>query len=84
MKLNPSKCAFAVKGGKFLGYMVIERGIEANPEKIRAALELEHPRNLNEAQKLIGKIISLNRFIAPSTDKILPFFRVLRKSASFK
>jgi hypothetical protein len=48
MKLNPSKCAFGVSSGKFLGYMVSSRGIEANPEKIRAVLEIAIPEN-NEA-----------------------------------
>ena len=40
MKLNPSKCAFGVSSSKFLGFMVSRRGIEANPEKIRAILEM--------------------------------------------
>ncbi|KAL0447285.1 UNVERIFIED_CONTAM: Retrovirus-related Pol polyprotein from transposon gypsy [Sesamum latifolium] len=48
MKLNPSKCTFGVKGGKFLGYMVSERGIEANPEKIEAIAKLQPPKTLKE------------------------------------
>ena len=48
MKLNPEKCTFGVKGGKFLGYMVTERGIEANPDKIKAILDLPQPKNINE------------------------------------
>jgi hypothetical protein len=40
MKLNPAKCTFGVSSGKFLGYMVSSRGIEANPEKIQAILEM--------------------------------------------
>ncbi|KAL0449357.1 UNVERIFIED_CONTAM: Retrovirus-related Pol polyprotein from transposon gypsy [Sesamum latifolium] len=54
MKLNPSKCTFGVKGGKFLGYMVSERGIEANPEKIEAIAKLQSPRTLKEVQQLTG------------------------------
>ncbi|KAL0414905.1 UNVERIFIED_CONTAM: Retrovirus-related Pol polyprotein from transposon opus [Sesamum radiatum] len=50
MKLNPSKCAFGVRGGKFMGYMVSEKGIKANPEKIQAITELRPPRILNELQ----------------------------------
>ena len=38
MKLNPSKCAFGVSSGKFLGFIVSQKGIEANPEKVRAIL----------------------------------------------
>lgn len=84
MKLNPEKCTFGVKGGKFLGYMVTEKGIEANPEKIRAIIELPHPKTLNEAQKLVGRIMSLSRFISRSAEKNLPFFRVLKKAAKFE
>jgi hypothetical protein len=43
MKLNPAKCAFSVSSGKFLGFMVSQRGIEANPEKLSAALKMQSP-----------------------------------------
>ena len=52
MKLNPEKCVFGVKSGKFLGFMVSQRGIEANPDKIRAIINMEPPKTLNEVQKL--------------------------------
>ncbi|KAL2251354.1 UNVERIFIED_CONTAM: Retrovirus-related Pol polyprotein from transposon opus [Sesamum indicum] len=51
MKLNPNKCTFGVAGGKFLGYMVSERGIEANPEKIEAILNLKSPTSIKEELK---------------------------------
>ena len=54
MKLNPSKCAFGVSSGKFLGFMVSQRGIEANPDKIQAILDMEPPKNIKEVQSLIG------------------------------
>ncbi len=47
-KLNPSKCAFSVSSGKFLGFMVSQRGIEANPDKIKAILEMQPPRTIKE------------------------------------
>ena len=80
MKLNPNKCAFGVTAGKFLGFMVSSRGIEVNPEKIRAIMELEPPRMVKEVQSLNDKIAALNRFVLKATDKCLPFFRTLRKS----
>ena len=80
MKLNPNKCAFGVMAGKFLGFMVSQRGIEVNPEKIHAIMELEPPRTVKEVQSLNGKIAALNRFVSRATDKCLPFFRTLRKS----
>ena len=80
MKLNPSKCVFGVTAGKFLGFMVTQRGIEVNPEKVRAILELEPPRTMKAVQSLNGKVAALNRFVSKATDKCLPFFRVLKKS----
>lgn len=84
MKLNPAKCTFGVTGGKFLGYMVTQRGIEANPEKIKAILELPHPEKLRDVQRLTGKVISLTRLISRSAEKNLPFFKVLRKTENFE
>ena len=48
MKLNHSKCAFGVASGKFLGFMVSHRGIEANPEKIKAILDMQPPQSIKE------------------------------------
>ena len=79
MKLNPSKCAFEVTAGKFLGFMVFQRGIKVNSEKVRAIMELGPPRMVKEVQSLNGKITALTRFVSKATDKCLPFFRILRK-----
>ena len=80
MKLNPSKCAFGVSLRKFLGFMISQRGIEANPDKIQAILNMEPPKNIKEVQSLAGRVAALNRFISKATDKCLPFFKVLRKA----
>ena len=80
MKLNPSKCAFRVSSGKFLGFMVLQRGIEANLEKVKAILEMSSSRTVKEVQSLTGRITALNRFISKATDKCLPFFKTLRKA----
>ena len=80
MKLNPNKCAFGVTTGKFLSFMVSQRGIEVNLEKIRAIMDLEPPKTIKEVQSLNGKITTLNRFVSKTTDKCLSFFRTLRKS----
>ena len=53
MKLNLSKCAFEVSFGKFLRFMVSQKGIEANLDKIQAILNMEPPRNIKEVQSLI-------------------------------
>ena len=46
MKLNLNKCAFGVTAGKFLGFMVSQRGIKVNPKKIQAIMELEPLRTV--------------------------------------
>ena len=79
MKLNPSKCVFGVIAGKFLGFMVSQKGIEVNPEKGRAVLELEPSRTVKAVQSLNEKVAALNRFVCKVTNKCLPFFPVLRK-----
>ncbi|KAL0409721.1 UNVERIFIED_CONTAM: hypothetical protein Sradi_1906500 [Sesamum radiatum] len=56
LKLNHGKCAFGVSGGRFLGFMVTQRDIEANPDKIKAILDMGAPTNINEVQRLIGRI----------------------------
>ena len=80
MKLNSNKCAFGVTAGKFLGFMVSQRGIEVNPEKIQAIMELEPPSTINEVQSLSAKIAALNRFVTKMMDKCLPFYGTLIKS----
>ena len=84
MKLNPSKCAFGVSSGKFLGFMVSHRGIEANPDKIRAILDMKPSQNVKEVQSLTGRVAALNKFVSKATDKCLPFFRILRKAFEWK
>ncbi|KAL0416459.1 UNVERIFIED_CONTAM: hypothetical protein Slati_3477800 [Sesamum latifolium] len=84
LKLNPVKCAFGVRGGRFLGFMVTQRGIEANPLKIKAILDMKAPTNVNEVQWLTGRITALSRFISKAAEKSLPFFKLLRKAKTFK
>jgi hypothetical protein len=79
MKLNPAKCAFSVYSGKFLGFMVSQRGIEANLEKIQALLDMKSPRTMKEVQSLAGRVASLSRFISKATDKCSPFFKELKR-----
>ena len=80
MKLNLSKCVFGVTAGKFLGFMVSQKGIEVNSEKVQAIMELATPKTVKEVQSLNGKIVALNRFVSQVTDKCLPFFHTLKRS----
>ncbi|KAL0307470.1 UNVERIFIED_CONTAM: hypothetical protein Sangu_3029100 [Sesamum angustifolium] len=80
LKLNPGTCAFGVQGERFLGFMVTQRGTEANSLKIKAIIDMKAPTNVNEVQKLMGRIASLSHFISKAVEKSLPFFKVLRKA----
>ncbi|XP_065635164.1 uncharacterized protein LOC136069940 [Quercus suber] len=60
--------------------MVSQRGIEANPNKIQAILNMEPPKNIKEVQSLTGQVAALNRFVSTATNKCLPFFKILRKA----
>ena len=80
MKLNLVKCAFGVSAGKFLGFIVNHRGIEANPDKIKAVLDMPSPSGIKEFQRLIGRIATLSRFVSMASDKCQPFFQVLKKA----
>ena len=64
LRLNASKCSFGVGSGKFLGYVVTHRGIEVNPDQIRAINSLQSPRN----PKLTGMMAALNWFISKSAE----------------
>ncbi|KAK0583930.1 hypothetical protein LWI29_005259 [Acer saccharum] len=84
MRLNPDKCAFGVSAGKFLGFMVHEKGIEANSEKIKAILELQSPTTLKQVQGLTDRLAALSRFISRSINKCLPFFQTIKKERGMK
>jgi hypothetical protein len=64
--LNPEKCDFRVKKGKFLGCLVSTKGIKDKPRKIEAILQMEPPNSRKGAQRLAGRLASLNRFISRS------------------
>uniref|UniRef100_A0A2N9HMM7 Uncharacterized protein n=1 Tax=Fagus sylvatica TaxID=28930 RepID=A0A2N9HMM7_FAGSY len=83
LKLNASKCAFGVGSAKFLGFVVTQRGIEANPDQISAILKLRPPKTVREVQKLTGMAAALNRFISRSAEKCRPFFDLIKKGKNF-
>ena len=84
LRLNASKCSFSVGLGKFLGYMVTHRGIEVNPDRIKAINNLRSPQNPKEVQKLTRMAAALNRFISRSVDRCKPFFLLINKWKGFE
>ena len=84
LRLNASKCLFGVGSGKFLGYIVTHKGIETNPDQIKAINNLQTLWNPKEMQKLTGMAAALNRFISRSVDRCRPFFLLIKKWKNFE
>jgi hypothetical protein len=82
-KLNPTKCVFGVPSGLLLGFMVRNRGIEANPTKVDAIRNMARPSNKKDIMKLTGIMAVLGRFISKLGEKGLPFFKLLKKTDKF-
>ena len=80
IKLNSAKCAFGVSAGKFLGFIVNNRGIEANLDKIKVVLDTLPPSNIKDIQRLTGRIVALSHFVSRANDRCRPFFQVLKKA----
>ena len=84
MKLNPQKSMFRDVSEKFLEFLVSRRGIEVNPAKIQAILEMTPPSTVKEVQRLVGRIASLGRFVSKSADRCAEFFKILQNPHEFK
>ena len=80
MKLNPTKCAFGVSLGKFLSFIVSQKGIKANLEKVKVILEMMLPKIVKEVQRLTRWVVALNRIVSKATEKCLPFFETLKQA----
>src|SRR3954464_10723247 len=83
MMLNPKKCVFGVPAGKLLGFIVSQRGIEVNPEKIKAILNINRSTCLKDIQRLTGCVAVVSRFISGLGEKALPLYKLLKKADKF-
>ncbi|XP_016192308.1 uncharacterized protein LOC107633185 [Arachis ipaensis] len=84
MRLYPLKCAFAMEAGKFLGFMITQRGVEANPEKCQAILQMRSPGCIKDVQRLARRLTALSCFLGASAAKALPFFNLMKKGIAFE
>jgi hypothetical protein len=84
LKLNSKKCVFEITKGKVLGCLVSTKGIEANPDKIRAITQMQPPQSRKVIQNLTDQITSLNWFISKLAERSLPFFTILRGPAKIQ
>ena len=83
LKMNPAKCAFGVLSGKFLGFIVRYRGIEIDPDKIKAIRELPPPTNITELRSLQGRLAYIRRFISNLSSRCQPFTKLTKKGVPF-
>jgi hypothetical protein len=83
IKLNPKKCSSGVPIGQLLGYLISERGITGDPEKIQAIINMPPPKTLRHFQQLTGRLAALSHFISKLGKKALPFYWLLRKTDNF-
>ena len=79
-RLNPNKCVFGVTSEKFLSFMVHNRGIETNPEKFQALMDMKSPVKVKYAKYLTRCVTTLNLFVAQATDQCFPFLKALKKN----
>ena len=82
LKLNPEKCVFGVEAGKFLGFLLTERGIEANPKKC-TAIGMRNSISVKEVQQLTGRMTALSRFVSAGGEKGHPYFQWLKRNSRF-
>jgi hypothetical protein len=81
--LNPEKCIFGVRQGKILGYLMSHRGIEANPNKIQAIMDMAPPQSTKDIQQLTDRLAALNIFISRSAERSFPFLKTLGGARDF-
>jgi len=79
LRLNPTKCTFGVTSEKLLGFIVSAKGIEVDPDKVKAIQSMPPPRTQKEVRSFLGRLNYISRFISQLTDKCDPIFRLLRK-----
>jgi hypothetical protein len=84
LRLNLEQCVFKIHKGKVLRCLVSTKGIEANPNTIKALIEMQDPVSVKDVQKLTGRVATLNRFSPWAVERSLPFFQILRSSKNFQ
>jgi ribonuclease HI len=84
LRLNPAKCTFGVRSGKLLGFIVSQRGIEVDPDKVKAIQEMPAPRTEKQVRGFLGRLNYISTFISHLTATCEPIFKLLRKDQSVR
>nr|XP_025702844.1 uncharacterized protein LOC112803575 [Arachis hypogaea] len=80
MRLNPTKCAFGMEAGKSLGFMITQRGVEANPEKCRAVLEMTSPKRNPKTHRPTNRAIPVPRGIGPKGETLYLYLSITEEA----
>ncbi|GJR86384.1 hypothetical protein Tco_0210395 [Tanacetum coccineum] len=78
VKIDPSKCTFGMEQGKFLGYVVITRGVKADPEQVKVKLRSPTPRGPDQIQNLSLQLTNISTFIPKLAELMLPIRNIRR------
>ena len=84
LRLNPNKCTFGVISGKLLGFIVSGKGIEVDPDKVKAIQEMPSPRTEKEVKGFLGRLNYISRFISHLTATCEPIFKLIKKDQVVK
>ena len=83
LRLNPNKCTFGVRSGKLLGFIVSQKGIEVDLDKVKAIQEMPEPRTKKQVRGFLGRLNYISRFISLMTATCAPIFKLLRKDQDY-
>jgi hypothetical protein len=78
LKMNPMKCASSISAGRFLGFIIHEKGIEFDLKKVESIKKLEEPKCKQDVHKLLGKVNYLRRFITNMAGKVKSFLALIQ------
>jgi hypothetical protein len=82
-KMNPTECAFRVSSRKFLGFIVTKCGIEVDPTKIKAIMDMPQPKNIHDLKSLQGHLAYIRRFISNLSGRCKPFSQLMKTGVTF-
>ena len=82
--MNPLKCTFGMSTGKFLGFLVHNRGIDVDPAKATAIATMKPPATIKELKSILGKVSYIKRFILGLASITSAFTRLLKKGQGFE
>jgi hypothetical protein len=84
LKLNKTKCEFNKNSLKYLGHLITDKGISADPDKINSIISLKSPTNVKKLQEFLGLVNYLSKFIKNHSEVTATFRQLLLKNAIWK